>query len=587
MKNLWEKGDELEYCFKRQAINQAVGKRQMVQVTNINKGVEAMKHKTYSKLLLVFLCFILVISSATACGKQEAPTTQAAQGTQEKAEKKYINIGILSSPVDLNPIDPGDNASGIIAGVLYQPLVDLDEDMVFKPMLADSVETTDNIVFTIKLNKDAKWTDGNPVTADDVIFTIKLICNPQVASMVASNFSIIEGTDDKGLIADMSADVSGVKKIDDKTLELKTKAPISMNLFQNSICRNILTVPQHILKDADLANLRKDTNILEPKVTDGPYKLVTFQRDQYIQMEANKDYFRGAPILDNINFKIMQGSELTVQLENGEIDMNLAQIAFLPLEDYDKIKSMPNVTTKSGNPNSINFLFVNHKSIPDARVRKAISYAVDRKMLVDNLLKGEGEVLDSFFTSNNPYLNKDLPGAIFDPEKSKQLLAEAGWDSGKEINMIVPTGNKTREQASAIIVENLKAVGLNVKIQKMDFATAMSKAKNKEYDLTFMADTLIPVDPTYDLPFFVTSGNFCGYENKRVDELVEAVKKEIDDNKVKGYLYELQQILAEEVPMPILYATKGLKATSKRVVYGEPKDYGTFIDVYKWDVNPK
>jgi peptide/nickel transport system substrate-binding protein len=304
-------------------------------------------------------------------------------------------------------------------------------------------------------------------------------------------------------------------------------------------------------------------------------------------MEANKNYFKGTPIIENINFKIMQGSELTVQLESGEIDMNLAQIASLPLEDYEKIKSMANITTKSGEPSSVNFLFVNHKSIPDVRVRKAISYAIDRKMIVDNLLKGEGEVLDSFFTSNNPYLNKDLPGAILDPEKSKQLLKEAGWDPNKEINMIVPTGNKTREQASAIIVENLKAVGLNVKIQKMDFATAMSKAKNKDYDLTFMADTLIPVDPTYDLPFFVTSGNFCGYENKTVDGLVESVKKEIDDTKVKAYLYDLQKILAEEVPMPILYATQGLKATSKRVILGEPKDYGTFIDVYKWDVNPK
>ncbi|AET67585.1 ABC-type dipeptide transport system, periplasmic component [Desulfosporosinus orientis DSM 765] len=541
-----------------------------------------MGRKKYFKILITFLCIFLIGSTVAGCGNQGV--TGDSQG---KEAKKYINIGILSSPVDLNPVDPGDDASAYMAKIMYEPLSELDEDMTFKPMLADSIETSDNTVFTIKLNKDAKWTDGQPVTTDDVIFAIKLICNPEIASMFASNFSIIEGTDDKGIIPDLTADISGIKKIDDKTLQLKTKAPISMNLFQNSICRNTLAVPQHVFKNVDLANFRKDPNILEPKVTNGAYKLVTYKRDQYIQMEANKDYFRGAPIIDTINFKIMPGSELTVQLENGEIDMNLAQIAALPLEDYDKIKKMSNITTKSGEPNAIYFLFINHKSMPDVRVRKAISYAVNRKMIVDNLYKGEAEVVDSFFTSNNPYLNKDLPGAVYDPEKAKQLLKEAGWDSSKTVNLIVSTSNKTRVQAADIIAENLKSVGINVKIQKMDHATAMNKTKNKEYDLTLMADTLIPVDPTYDLPFFVTSGNFCGYDNPKVDELVEAVKREIDDNKVKAYLYDLQKILAEDVPMPIFYATKGLKATSKRVIYGEPKDYGTFIDVYKWDVKQK
>jgi len=534
------------------------------------------------KLLMVLslFCLLSVLVTMVSCSNKDKETS-------EDTVKKYINIGMLSSPTDLNPIDPGDNASGMIAGILYQPLVGLDNDMTFKPMLADSVSTVDNKRFTIKLNANAMWTDGQPITTDDVIFTIKLICSPEMASMVASNFSIIMGMDDNGLISGDIADVQGVKKIDDKSLELTTKAPISMNLFQNSICRNIMTVPKHILENVNLENFKNDPLILEPKVTSGPYKLVKFARDQYIQLEANQDFYRGAPKIDNVNFKNMPGSDLTVQLQSGEIDMTGGEIAALPLEDYDKIKSMPNVITKSGSPSSIQFLFVNNKVFSDVRVRKAISYAIDRKMIVDRLLKGEGEVLDSFFTENNPYLNKDLPGAQYDPEKAKQLLEDAGWDYNKVINLNLPANNKTREQAAVIIVENLKAIGLNVKIQKMDFPTAMNKAKNLDYDLTFMGDTLIPIDPTYDLPFFVTTGNFCGYSNETVDKLVESVKKEIDDKKVKSYLYDLQEILAMDSPMVIMYATRGLTAKSTRVVYGEPKDYGTFIDLYKWDVATK
>ena len=103
----------------------------------------------------------------------------------------------------------------------------------------------------------------------------------------------------------------------------------------------------------------------------------------------------------------------------------------------------------------------------------------------------------------------------------------------KSIRFNVPTGNKTREQAADLITENLKAIGLNVQVQKFDFATDMDKAKHGDYDLTIMGDTLIPVDPTYDLPFFVTKGNYCKYENPEVDKIVDAVKVETDDAKVK------------------------------------------------------
>jgi len=538
-----------------------------------------MKTKTNGRKLVMFICIAMIMVLTSACSDQKAQTTQT------KDNNKHINIGMTNSPTDLNPIDPGDDASKYIAAILFQPLTDLDEDMSFKPMLADSVETKDNKTFTIKLNKDAKWTDGKPVTSDDVIFTIKLICNSKVSSMQASNFSVLEGLNDKGQIPDGTTEISGLKKIDDKTLELKTKSPISMNLFQNSLCRNIMTVPEHILKDADLANLNKNPFILKPDVSDGPFKLVAYQKDQYVKLEANKDFFRGAPKLEQLNFKILQGTDITVQLKNGEIDMNMAGVGTIPLEDYDMVKSMPNLTTKSGSPSNIQFLFLNHSILPDVKVRQAISYAIDRKMIVDNLLKGEGEVTDSFFTSNNPYLNKDLPKATFDPEKAKQLLKEAGWDAKKVLHLNVPIGNKTREQAADIIVNNLVSVGVNVQIQKMDFATAMAKAKKGDYDITMMGDTLIPIDPTYDLPFFITKGNYCGYKNEKVDAIVEDVKKEIDDAKVKSSLYELQKILSADVPMPTLYATRELKAINKRVIVGGPKDYGTFNEVYKWDVS--
>ena len=245
---------------------------------------------------------------------------------------------------------------------------------------------------------------------------------------------------------------------------------------------------------------------------------------------------------------------------------------------------MTGVATVSGKPSALQFMFINNKNLSDVRLRQAISCAIDRNTIVEKLLKGQAEAEDSFFTSTNLYKNKSLPMTTLDVEKAKKLVKESGWDTAKPIRFYVPTGNKSREQAADLITENLKAIGLNIQMQKFDFATDMAKTKSGDYDLTIMGDTLIPIDPTYDLPFFVTKGNYCNYENPEVDKIVDGVKVEVNNDKVKESLNKMQEILIKDVPMPILYATRELYATNKRVMNGKPKDYGTFINVYQWDV---
>src|SRR5206468_4619116 len=116
-------------------------------------------------------------------------------------------------------------------------------------------------------------------------------------------------------------------------------------------------------------------------------------------LEANKDYFKGAPKIDKLYFKIMPGANIVAQLQSGEIQMNYPIIGNIPLSDYEKVKNMSNVRTISGRPISYQALFFNTKTIQDARVRQAIAHAINRKLLVNNLLKGEGEIDDTSFTS--------------------------------------------------------------------------------------------------------------------------------------------------------------------------------------------
>src|SRR5262249_15132511 len=152
-------------------------------------------------------------------------------------------------PTSLNPLDSAGLVSTYAASLMFPPLVEIDEDLSYKPMLADSIETTDNTTFTVKLNANAKWTDGTPVTADDVIFTLKLMSNPKVASGYAYMFAIIEGLDDVGFLPEGQTEISGVTKVDDHTLTLKTKAKATITIFKDTIGRYLYTLPQAALKD--------------------------------------------------------------------------------------------------------------------------------------------------------------------------------------------------------------------------------------------------------------------------------------------------------------------------------------------------
>ena len=281
----------------------------------------------------------------------------------------------------------------------------------------------------------------------------------------------------------------------------------------------------------------------------------------------------------------MQGSNITAELQSGEIDMNWPGIGNVPVEDYDKVKSMSNLTIIPGVPWTIQYLFMNNKTFPNAKTRQAISMAIDRDSINKNLCKGEGELIQLPFPSNYKFLNKEVSAPVFDAAKAKQLLAESGFDTSKPIRFNVPTGNTTRESVGNVVQSNLAAIGLNVQIQKYDFPTTMAKVRSLDYDLTIVGNSTTPTNPTSWLQFLYETGiDHNGYSNKDVDNLIESAYIETDENKLKDDYMKLQKILADDTPTPALYASYELMAVSKRVVTGKPKTYGMTIDVQNWDV---
>lgn len=544
--------------------------------------IERRDYVRKNKITKIFsIVLILVMTLLSACSKG----TDNNKGTEEsKDAKKVINIGVTYAPGTINPLSPTTDVATSVTGLMFLPLMEIDSDMEFKPMLAKSITTEDNITFTITLDERAKWTDGKPVTSDDVIFTINRMATPAVGSIYSYIYGMIEGFDDYGYIDDGENDMSGVIRVDDHTIQFVAKEKVALNTFNNSIARYLWTIPKHVLEDIDAEQLIGSDFFLNPNVTNGPFTLAKYDKDHYVQLVANKDYFKGTPKINQLNFNVMQASQIYPRLQSGEIDFNLPTIGIIPVEDYENIKALENVSTFLEEPIANQYVYIDEDVFPDARVRKAFVYAINRQMIVEELLKGNGEVIDGFFTSYSPYFDETLGITEYNPEKAKELLQEASWDSSKEINLSVSSGDETLAQAATIIAANLEAVGVKAKIQLKDLGTLLDELYSMDFEVGILQYSFTPIEPYSDISYLLMNGNVNGYYNEEVDTLLNEVKSVDDINKVKEIYARVNKISSEEVPMFSVYATRSLVAISDRVTGVNPRAFGAFINVHEWDI---
>lgn len=535
-------------------------------------GGENMLFNNRSTLMLVLTVLLLLV----AC------SNSTTNGTANTSEEKNLFIGMVNPPIAFNTINSSDVASQYIEGFMFDSLLDMPESLKFTPKLAESFDTTDNQTYTIKINAKANWSDGTPVTAEDAVFTLNLIANPNVETHVGNFLTPLEGLEN-GKLPEGVTEIPSVKVIDEKTLEFKTTNPVDPNMIKEQLGVKLMILPKHILQDVDPKELSKDPFMQNPTVTNGPFKFVQYKKDQYVEFEKNPDYYLGTPKLDKIFVKIMPASNLVAQLQTGEIQMNnsLGKIA---VQDYETVKKIENVKTELQQTIGFQMLVFNMETIKDAKLRQAMAYAINRESIVDDLLKGTGEIIDGPYTSLNPYLNNDLTKYTYDPEKAKQLLAESGWDKNQTLDFVVPLGNKVREQSANIIVQNLEDIGIKVKTATYDFPSSLQMAKEGDYDLYLLGNALT-IDPDVST-MYASNGsfNFMNYNNPKVDQLLADGKAEPVAEKRKVIYDELQEIWEADLPVLTLYSDYNFAAVSDSVSYGGVNILDASVDYHLWDL---
>lgn len=551
--------------------------------------------KKRNRILSLLLAGVMALG-LTACGASNAGaaadetgsaavSTESASSDTAASGEKIINVGVTNTIGSINPLLlNGGEINKYATGLMFLPLMELDADLNFEGMLADSITTEDNKNFIVHIDDAATWSDGTPVTADDVVYTALRLASPVIGN-TAMMYYVFEGVGDDGFVEEGAESIDGIQKVDDKTVQFTTKEEMPITTFENSYARYLLTLPKHVIEQYSEEELSTADWFNHPDVVSGPFIVTDFDVDHYISYEANKDYWKGAPKIDKLNIKIVDGSQLYAGLQSGEIDITQQTMSDIPQEDYESVEALDNVDVVYGSPVTNQSVFIQTKNVPDVKVRQAMLYAIDRQQILEELLNGHGEIVDGFLSSASPFYDDSLTPVSYDPEKAKTLLEEAGWDGSQTIRFYVNSGDSTFVNAASIIAAEWAAVGIKAEIQTVDFATLMSVAGTEDYDVLAVQYTYAPVDPYPDVAWLLGGvGSWTGYSDDTLNDALTKSQLTSDPEETKELFSVVDKKVQEDVPMFSAYVISAQGAVSKRITGAAPSVYGFFNDVQNWDV---
>jgi len=474
-----------------------------------------------------------------------------------------LNLSLGGEISVINPILSTDTTSSAIEGVIFSGLVKVDKNLDFVPDMARSWKVSKNgLVWTFYLKRGIKWHDGAQLTAEDVKFTFDTIMNPKVNSVRRGDYFI----DGKPIV---------FKVIDKYTLRAILPKPFSP--FIASAGMSI--IPKHILQGKELDM----TFFSRHPIGAGPFKFVEYKTGDHVLVTRNDDYYGGRPMLKEIMFRIIPDENTSlIALKSGEIDES-----GIPAKDFHPIKG---VGLYKYDALLYTYLGFNLKSpkFADTRVRQALSYAVNRKQLIGLIFRGFASPAYSPSAPVSWAYSDDVHKYLYDPDKAKQLLSEAGVRD-LSFTLLINHGNKEREKAATILQQQFKKIGVKMDIRVLEWSALLkvinARKDPKDYDAVLIGWST-GVDPdSYSIwhsSQYPGGLNFIGYKNPKIDKLLDAGRREQTKSSRKKIYAEMYKEITADAPYIFLWYPQVLTGVNNRVGgLSEPGPAGLMIDMEK------
>ena len=546
------------------------------------------------KLLVFGLCAVIIITSLSWFFLYYFKNTEIGPDFGDKYTE-----AILGEPRYINPVLAQTNdADRDLSVIIFSGLTKYNKSGGIDPDLAEKYEiSADGKTYIFYLRKNIKWHDGEDLTADDVIFTIAAIQNIEYHSPIRVNW--------QGVV---------VEKIDNYTVKF------SLNNVYAPFLENtaIGIIPKHIWQDILPQNFPLAKFNLQP-IGSGPYKFKKLQKDKLgkivsMEFSAFDDYYSGRPYISALEFGFYDSPEVMVQIYNNKLAQG---INFLSAEDKNKIKNHTNIYSLKL-PRYFAVFFNQNQSIAlaDKDVRLALNYAIDKRKIVDEILDGNADIVNSPILPDLLGFSSDIKIYDFLPEEAARILEESGWQdldgdgfrekkikNDKKEEEILPleialatTNWPELLNVAEFLKKSWEQVGVKIAVDAKSIGEIQQEyIKPRKYQALLFGQILSYLPDPFS--FWHSSQkkdpglNLSLYDNRNADKLLEEARQTVSvEERVKKF-DEFQNLLINDVPAVFLYSPYYLYAVSNKIKGIEIDKAVTpsqrFSDVNKWYIETK
>jgi len=512
------------------------------------------------------MTIVVLVSLLTACGQatpqpttvasSPVPPTEAPPPTAVPVPKPLgtLRVALSGEPASIYIPNTPDMNSDTAASQLYDPLVQLDDEGNITPSLAERWDVSaDGTQYTFHLRKGVRFHNGDPFTADDVVATWEYGKDPA-----------------KSKWPDRYTIASAVEKLDDFTVKVTTDGPKPLLLVTMWDFWSI--IPKAYMDKVGVEGFQQNP------VGTGPFEFVEWVKGDHLTYKANPNYWQpGLPKVETLIFRFVPESATRVAgLQTDKLDI----VTRLTAEESQSLKNAAGIKTKEYALSRIYYIAFNNmttglgKPTMEAKVRQAMNYAVDVDAIIKSLFNGYGKRASGYVATGEMGYGNVKPFA-YDPAKAKQLLTEAGYPNGFEMDMACPAGSYSSfEEVCQALAGYLEAVGIKINLNIMESGQYWDLEAKKQLPPLFgdaWADTS---GEAYNRLYGALGGNDAAYSSwsdPKIDALLKSISQEVDAGKRKALYQELQVYMQDNPPFIYLYEPFTFEALRDRVEGYSPR----------------